>query len=308
MTLPSAAEWEAAGRRSRTVAQAWQDSAAVAHVRAAFAGLDARATDDVGGAAAELLRDAAWIAPLLAPLLEALAADPWFEPPLRVTRDRLRTTVQILDLPAGILSATVFDGTALAAAPNATLVASGRLVVARYHVAGAARLRRWHAGPAGDSFNAATAAPLVALSPLTLDDGDVHRIDGRTHAHLVEGSGRDVVAITFATRASGLVREYDRATLRLLRTATNDEAESRTRLLLSLLRIEGRRDAGPAFEEVTHAPAFHLRWTAMREWLALDAAAALPRLRDLAAADPHADVRAAAQATLPLVEARLCRA
>jgi hypothetical protein len=45
----------------------------------------------------------------------------------------------------------------------------------------------------------------------------------------------------------------------------------------------------------------------MREWLALDAAAALPRLRALAD-DPHHEVRAAARATLPLVEARLCPA
>lgn len=298
MTLPAAAEWKAAERRAAAVAAAWRDSDAVARVRAAFAGCDPYAVDHVGEAAAALLAEPAWIAPLLAPLVAALAADPWFEPPFRVTRDRLRTTVQLLDLPAGSLNATVFDGRALAAAAPATLVASGRLVVARYHVAGGARLRRWDAA----------AASLTALPALALNDGDVHRIDGRTHAHLLEGSGRAVVAITFATHATGLAREYDRTSGRLLRTATTDEAESRTRLLLTLLRVAGRRDAAPAFAAATHAPAFHLRWTAMREWLALDPAAALPRLRDLAAADPHADVRAVARATLPLVEERLCRA
>ena len=127
MTLPAAAEWKAAERRAAAVAAAWRDSDAVARVRAAFAGCDPYAVDHVGEAAAALLAEPAWIAPLLAPLVAALAADPWFEPPFRVTRDRLRTTVQLLDLPAGSLNATVFDGRALAAAdPHADVRAVAR--------------------------------------------------------------------------------------------------------------------------------------------------------------------------------------
>jgi hypothetical protein len=307
--LPTAAELHAAAPRTRAVVEAWQAGASLGHIAAAFADCDPDAIDQVADAAAALLADARWIAPLLEPLLAALAADPWFEPPLRVTRDRLRTTMQLVDLPAGMLSATIFDGAALATpAPDATLVASGRLVVARYHVAGGARLLQWEAGSAGDEFRAATAPPLRTLPAIVLRDGDVVRIDGRTRAHLVEGCGADVVALTFATRATGLSREYDRATGRILRAATNDEDMSRTRLLLALLRIDGRRDADACFAAATHAPAFHVRWAAVREWLALDAAAALPRLRELAATDPHPEVRAVAQATLPLMEARLCRA
>jgi hypothetical protein len=306
--LPTAAELDATVARARATVEAWQTGPAVGRVAAAFAGCAPLAIEPVADAATALLSDATWIAPMLAPLIVALAADPWFAPPLRITRDRLRTTVQLLDLPAGTLGATIFDGGALAAgAPDATLVASGRLVVARYHAAGGARMLRWEAGGVGADFRAATAPPLRPLAPVALRDGDVLRIDGRTRAHLVEGGGADVVALTFTTRAAGLTREYDRATGRILRAATSDDAVSRTRLLLALLRVDGRRDAGACFAAATRAPAFHLRWAAVREWLALDAPAALPRLRELAADDPHPEVRAVAQATLPLVEARLCR-
>lgn len=307
--LPSPAQLDAANARARAVARAWRADAPLRHVEAAFAGMRADDIAAVGAAAVALLSDPSWIAPLFAPLVAALAEDPWFEPPWRVTRDPLRTTVQLLDLPAGTLSATVFDGTALARpAGTATLAASGRLVVARYHRAGGARLLRWSAGRADDTFSAAAAPPLVPLPPLPLADGDVVAIDGRTDAHWIEGGGGEVVAVTFATRAAGLMREYDRATGRLRRAATTDEDESRTRLLLTLLRIDGRRDAAPCFAAATHAPAFHLRWSAMREFLALDPAAALPRLRELALSDPHGEVRATARSVVPMVEARLCHA
>lgn len=307
--LPTAAAWAAAERRSERVAEDWFASAPVAHLRAAFADVDPLAVDAVAEVARDILDDADWITPLLVPLIAALANDPWFEPPLRVTRDRLRTTVELLELPAGMLSATVFDGAALATpTTETTLVASGRLMVARYPVTNGARLLRWHAGEADARFRAAEAPPLAAMPPLTLHDGDVVTIDGRTRAHLIEGTGGEVVALTFATRTAGLVREYARDTGHLLRVGATDQDQSRTRLLLTLLRHEGRRDAAGCFEAATHAPAFHLRWAAMREWLALDATTALPRLRTLAATDPHPEVRAAARTTLPLVEARQCRA
>lgn len=307
--LPTAAEWAAAERRSERTAQAWFAGAPVARLRAAFADLDPQDVDAVAEAARAVLHDADWITPLLAPLIDALSDDPWFEPPLRVTRDRLRTTVELLELPAGVLGATVFNGAALARpSPETTLVSSGRLVVARYAVTNGALLHRWHAGDADARFCAATAPTLTALPPLTLHDGDVVTIDGRTRAHLIEGAGGEVVALTFATRTTGLVREYARESGRLLRVAATDQDQSRTRLLLTLLRHEGRRDAIDCFEAATHAPAFHLRWAAMREWLALDATSALPRLRSLAATDPHPEVSAVACATLPLVEARLCPA
>ncbi|MEH3099573.1 hypothetical protein [Sphingomonas adhaesiva] len=307
--IPSRAVLAASTERSHRVAQGWRSTETIAFLADAFAGCDPHAADAVADVAEAVLADAGWIAPLLAPLLDALATDPWFEPPIRVTRDTLRTTALLLELPAATLTATILSAKAMADAPAAqTLAASGRLSVARYHHAGGARLSRWSAGEIEPGFTTATAPPLMPLPPLPLHDGMVCRIDGRRFAHLIHDAASDVAILTFATRGGGLTREYDRATGRLVRAATSDDAASRTRLLLTLLRVDGRRDAGAHFATATCDSAFHLRWDAMREWLALDLSAAVPRLREMAAHDPHDEVRAAAARTLPIVEARLCLA
>ncbi|MEH3046698.1 hypothetical protein [Sphingomonas adhaesiva] len=307
--IPSRAVLAASTDRSHEVARAWQSGTEVTRIADAFAGCDPERVDAVADVAEALLRDGRWIAPMLAPLIEALAADPWFEPPVRVTRDPLRTTALLLELPALTLTATILSAAEMARAPApATLAASGRLSVARYHRAGGATLARWEVGPADERFSAADAPPLMPLPLLPLVDGMVCRIDGRRHAHLIEGATSDVALLTFATRSTGLTREYDRADGTLLRAATSDDAASRTRLLLTLLRVDGRRDAAAHFAAAAQDAAFHLRWDAMREWLALDLRTAAPRLRQMAMHDPHDEVRAAAARTLPLVEARLCRA
>jgi hypothetical protein len=62
-------------------------------------------------------------------------------------------------------------------------------------------------------------------------------------------------------------------------------------------------DRGDAIPEITgllESPHFYTRWHIMREFLAMDAAAALPHLRRMAAGDPHPEVRAAAGQTLAL--------
>ncbi|HMP46095.1 MAG TPA: HEAT repeat domain-containing protein, partial [Sphingopyxis sp.] len=66
------------------------------------------------------------------------------------------------------------------------------------------------------------------------------------------------------------------------------------------LRIFGRRDAAPLFAEAARTEDFAARWTAMRDLVALDATAAHPLLAQMAAHDPHPEVRRAAAATLAL--------
>ncbi|KQT32032.1 hypothetical protein ASG29_09255 [Sphingomonas sp. Leaf412] len=273
-----------------------------------------RATLSIAGADAltragvDLLRDPSWVPDLLGPWIAALRRDPWYDPPLRAARDPLRTGAVLMEGERAVLVASVLSAAAMAARPRATTLAvSGRVSVTRYHRAGGATLLAWEAGAAGDDFSAAAAPVATPLPPRALSDGDVLTLDGRTQAFLIEGAARDVVTLTVAPKGDGLTREYDRATGRLRRIATNDEAGSRTRMLLTLLRSCERTDAGACFDAATRDAAFHLRWAAMREWIALDAAAALPRLREMAD-DPHAEVRAAARATIPLVEAHPCPA
>ena len=49
-------------------------------------------------------------------------------------------------------------------------------------------------------------------------------------------------------------------------------------------------------------PSFFVRWHVMRELLGLDAAAALPQLKRMAARDPHPEARRAARTVLDRLE------
>ena len=65
-------------------------------------------------------------------------------------------------------------------------------------------------------------------------------------------------------------------------------------MMVTLLRIMDRKDAVPVVRESLKDQHFYTRWQIMREFLALDAEAALPSLRDMARRDPHPEIREAA--------------
>ena len=284
----------------------WQASAEYRALAAAFADCPAEDPEPAAIRAEHLFADAGWAAALLYPLLAALATDPFFEPPFKVSRDALRIGAILFECPAAAITASVTSAAAMAILPlPATLVVSGRVQVTRTIKAGGAALRRWRAGLLAPDFSAGTAAPCEEIAPISLADGDVRRCDGRIEAQLLAGAQTDVVTLVATIRAGAapLMREYAIADRRLLRVASADDRASRSEMLLAFLRLSGRADAGGRFEAVTHDPAFHLRWAAMREWLALDARAALPRLAEMAVDDPNREVRAAATQTLAVVEA-----
>lgn len=279
------------------IARAWRERADYREIVAAL-GPGVRAD-----AAERVLAESDW-SRLLAPLVEALAADPFFEPPFRVHRDALRTGAVLVDAPGASISMSVIDGSALPS--PATIVFPGYTTVTRYLKAGGARLRRWEVDPLTADFSAATAAPSRSLPPLALADDDIVRCDGRTRSHLLSDGHGPILALvaTLRTGAAPLIREHRIADGALVRVASADEAASRTEMLLSFLRRSGRTDASDRFDAATRDPAFHTRWTAMREWLGLDALAALPRLTDMAANDPHPEVRLAAATTLSRIPCR----
>lgn len=284
-----------------------REGAAFRSAAAAFADC-ADSPERAADRAEALLADPDWAGSLIAPLMAALAANPMFEPPIKAHRDALRTGAVLFDCPAASIAASVTNASAMAALPAPrTIVFTGRIAVTRTIRAGGARLRRWRADAMGPQFAAADAAACVPLDVAPLHDGMIHRTDGRTRAQLICGATRDVVTLVATIRvgAMPLMREYDIASGALLRVADADDRPSRTEMLLRFLRVTGRADAGPCFEEVTHAPGFHLRWAAMREWLALDAGAAASRLAEMARGDPHAEVREAAIRMLPIVAQKL---
>lgn len=258
--------------------------------------------------AAELLADSGQIEALLAPLIAALRADPWFEPPFKVSRDRLRTSAVLLDCPAVTISATITSAAMLNRLPApATIVAPGRVTLTRYFRGGGAYMRRWDVPPGGSDFNSATAPPACERSARTLADGDLVRQDGRISGHLLTRAENDIVALTATIKpgACPLMREYAAADGRFVRAASADDAASRIEMLLTFLRISNRGDASAVFDAASRHPAFHLRWAAMREWLLLDARAAHNRLSEMHLHDLNAEIRTAAGTTLAALEQRL---
>lgn len=277
----------------------WRCSPPVRRMRQGWASV--RCGEDAAAHAEAMLSDPAWVDALVVPMVRTLGDHPLADPPVKVSRDALRTSVLIHECPVASLTATILSAQALAALPlPASIVVAGRLSVMRVHRAGGAVLQRWRTAPVRDEFTLATAGPCRALPPVALEDGAVIRLDGRTDAMLVTDSQTDVVTLTATIRlgAAPVMREYARDDGRPLRAATLDEGAARSQMLLTLLRASGRRDANAAFEAATRDPAFFVRWDAMRQWLAIDADAAGSRLADMATGDPHADIRAAATATL----------
>ncbi|MHA6718317.1 hypothetical protein ACX40Y_02585 [Sphingomonas sp. RS6] len=302
------ADIAASRARSLAIVGAWKTLPVQERLRATFADCPLDCADPAADRAAALLADSGWIGDLLDPLVTALAADPWFEPPLRASRDALRSGALLFDSPVATLTMSVTNAAALArAAPQPpSIVFTGRVAVTRYIRTGGARWRRWRTEPASPGFSAANAASPLPIADFQPRDGQVDRLDGRIEAQLPYGARHDIVTLTATIRAgaSALMRGYDDR-LRLARIASADDGASRVEMLLAFLRHSGRSDAGPAFLAATRDPAFHVRWNAMREWLALDARAALPRLIEMATLDPHPEVRAAATAARALVETRM---
>ncbi|MGJ3648265.1 hypothetical protein ACLB0R_07315 [Sphingomonas sp. GlSt437] len=294
----------AAAARSADAARAWRRSAQVTDLLARLDAIQELAEPQAIDAVADLLSDDDLAARLLAPLVDALRDEPWLTPPLRVSRDGLRIGAQLIDHPLLRLSASVTRADKLAALPPPDgVLMAGRLTIVRYHRAGGVRLRRWQAPPIAHDFSIATAPPAREIAPVCPADGAVLVQDGRHQGTLMGAATSDVATLTaiFRDRAAPFMRDYATADGRLRRVAMIDEGGARSDMLLTMLRVMGRGDAGDCLAAATHDAAFFRRWSAMREWLALDAASAAPRLAEMASFDPHPEVRAAATATLPML-------
>ncbi|MDJ0276535.1 hypothetical protein QLH51_06980 [Sphingomonas sp. 2R-10] len=297
----------AARLRSLAAGRDWTDDAALRAVTARFADIATLAEGEA--AARALVEDAGWVAALLGPWIARLRGDPLLEPPFRSQRDALRTGMVLAETPVASVTMAAIDPLAPAARvlPD-TVVVGGRVSWTRYLRGGGARLWRWRSDHVDADWHGGVAASARPLAVRPLADGAVVRIDGRQEAMLLVDPSAPVVSVTVTLRvgAAPFLREYDRIGGALVRVATLDDGAARSMMLMQLLRELGRGDA-EVFDALSRDPAFFVRWDAMREWLASDARGALPRLRTMAD-DPHPEVRTAAQAMLPMVEARVAAA
>lgn len=254
--------------------------------------------------AAAGLREWGWLRARLDEALALLAADSFARPPLRpvgggegagglilVERGAVRLSLQYH--PAGLAPA------------RAALFIPGRAAV-RVLASGGAMLHRHHVAVGADEeaggFTASSAAPCRSDPPRALVEGELLLLDTARQALTLSAARSDVLLLELAVQPPSPlpVRSHDIATGRLLHVSASRRDSSFRQMALALLGAMGRRDAAPLFAAATEAEDFAARWSAMREFVALDPAAAHPHLAHMAAADPHPEVRAAAAVTLAL--------
>jgi hypothetical protein len=284
------------------------------------AALDAVAQADPDAAIAHLrpwLTETHWLDARLADALALLAANPFARPPLRIgggaggpggiilaERGAIRLSLQLLPFETG------------ASPPATALFVPGRAAI-RILAAGGAGLTLHHVAVTGaeeaGAFTASLAAPCRSETPRRLVTGEMFDRDTARTSFTIAGATGDVLLLELAVQpASPLpTRAYDLASGRLAHVSASRRDSSFRQMALALLREMGRREAVPLFVEATRSEDFAARWSAMRDLVALDPAAARPRLAEMAADDRHPEVRRAAAATLALYaapKAELCPA
>jgi hypothetical protein len=238
-------------------------------------------------------------------LVAAASADPFFRPPARPVSSEVHRGLLLFHRPALSIQLAVMSADALAGKRSfrhgrASIHFTGQRTIFRFLRSGGATLSFWEAPSGGASFTFAGSGRCALIERRRIRDGEEIEIDGSNQSFIIDHAPRDLVYVQAATPvgAAPLAVEYDAETLEAIGTSSTDDASSRTQMMLALLRLMDRRDAVPLFEEMVAGEHFYARWQAMREFLALDAGAALPHLQFMVRADPHPEVRAAAAQTL----------
>lgn len=274
------------------------------------------AIDALAGAPADMaierllpwLTDTLWLRGRLGAALALMQRDPFARPPLRpvggggygpgglilADRGAIRLTLQLWPFAAN------------APAPTSTLFVPGRAAV---HVLahGGARLcaHRVAVGAAEEAggFTASAAPPCHSAPPRPLRKGETLLLDTARQSFSLNGASGDVLLLELTVQPPSRlpIRAYDIASGHLLHVSASRRDSSFRAMALALLRHLGRTDAVPLFVAETQSEDFAARWTAMRELVALDSAAACPLLKAMAVADPHPEVRRAAAATYALI-------
>ncbi|MEA3039514.1 MAG: hypothetical protein QOE79_2027 [Sphingomonadales bacterium] len=294
--------------QARTRAAMEECARALAGMPALAALADGLASAEEAGAEAvlalarSLLDDEAAVRACLELILAPAARDPYFRAPLRAVTGDVHCGLLLFRKPALTVQLAVMSAERLAEKRfrrgdgAASIVFTGQRSLFRFLDSGGATLSLWEAPEIGEQFSAEASGRCRLAGRHCLADGDVIEIDGRRRTFIVEHAPRDLVYLQATTPlgSAPVSAEYDSATCRLVGASSTDDAGSRIQLMLTLLRAAGRRDAAPLFAGFAASGPFHARWQAMREFLALDAEAALPALRAMAAGDPHPEVRSAA--------------
>jgi len=244
---------------------------------------------------------------MFADMIAGCRADPFFRPPLYPLSGDIHTGLllfhnQLLSIALSVTGIDQLAAKKMAHGGKGSIAFSGLPTKFRYMKSGGATLSFWEAPEIGDDFVASEAGQARFVEQRQLRDGDEIVIDGRRQSFVIERADGDMVFFQAMVRIGGapITAEYDRETLAFLSASSTDEASSRVQMMASLLRTMDREDALPLLERELESPQFFTRWYVMREMLALNAEAALPALKRMAAGDPHPEIRATASRTLQM--------
>jgi HEAT repeat protein len=285
----------------------WSNEPLIRETAHALASLPERNAGAVAEVARGFLDRTGDVERMIEDLLAASRRDPFFRPPLLPIIRETYAALVLFDHPdlmvaLGVTGADTVAATRAARRGAASISFAGTTLIYRFVKAGDAILSFWEAPPITDGFVGAEAGKCRMVGRRRIEDGERMELDGRRQSFVIEHVERDMVFLHAEVLAdpAPLVAEYDSTTLALVGASSADQASSRVQMMVSLLRALGRDDAAPLIEEAIAGAPFYARWHIMRELLAMDAEAALPPLRRMAAGDPHPEVRAAAARTLDM--------
>lgn len=237
------------------------------------------------------LRDTGWLDVAIGQQIAQMGSDPLHLPPARASRAGMQRHLVLARHPRLSLAITLLPAATLPVSEDAPVHFSGQVTLTRVLTAAALDATLF----VRDATGLARRAEDIALAPGAMLELDEHRRTCR-----IRPGPRPVVLLRAAILPvdAPLASSHDPHNGICIARSRHDEEATRTLMLLSLLRTSGRRDAAPHFEKATRARHPHQRWAAMREYVALDTIAALPRLRHMARHDADAELRHLAQATL----------
>ena len=265
--------------------------------------------EQVADAVAALFADESWVDTLVSGLAEQMRADPFFNPPFRNLSNDLHAGLLVFEdegvsIAAGVTSALQMAVKKNNARGGASIGFSGQMGVYRFLKSGGATLSFWEAPPIGPGFTAAAAGTCRRTGERRIADGELLILDGRRQSYVVEGLQGSFVLLqaSIAVDQAPLSVEYDSMTGAYVGCSATGDTSSRIQMITTLLRKLDHQAAFPAIAGFLDHPDFFVRWHVMKELLGLDAAAALPHLKRMAATDPHPDPRRAARAVLDRLE------
>lgn len=294
-------------QRVEAAAQRWSVQPLMTQLEREVAEMDPRTSDALIAAARRFMDRSEEVEAMMAELIAASRADPFFRPPFHPLINEVHTSLLLyhhpdLSISLGVTGVDMLAAKKTARTGPASLNFTGYATLLRFLKAGGATLSFWEAPPIEDDFAAGEAGSCRLVDCRRVDDGDEFVIDGRHQSFVIEHAEADILFFQAVARAgcAPIGVEYDSDSLAFIGASSTDEASSRLQMMVSLLRALGRDDAFPLLEEALESPQFYTRWHVMREMLAMDADAALPSLRAMASEDPHPDIRAAAGQTLQL--------